>query len=325
MKVSIIVPVYKVEEYVLRCFESIASQDFTNLEVIFVDDASTDSSIDIVSRAINEYSGPIEFKVVTHDKNSGLSAARNSGIDVATGQYIYFLDSDDELSDSKAISKFVKCAEQTKADVVVGNHENIKETGSYISKYKTYKHLHNQDFVKSFVKGDIPVTAWNKLIAKQLFDKGLRFKEGILNEDELFAYHLLFLNPVVVLLGEVTYNYYIRSGSIMTKEFSMHRLISPIMVYEEAVSSYKSLGENNDLILRNLDHFAFKRYIDVFRSGAECSLKRELYLRILRSQRSIKGVGIMRYVYNGHIYLPFGAGFYLMKLISQKYIKSRNL
>lgn len=325
MRISVIVPIYQVEEYIVRCFESIVSQTYTDLEIVFVDDASTDSSIDILEDLISRYNGKLNLKIITHQNNRGLSAARNSGVEVATGEYVYFLDSDDELSDANAIAKFADCVERTSADVVVGNHRNIKGEDSYISKYKKSIILHGQTLTSAFVKGDIPVTAWNKLINKRLFYEGLRFKEGILNEDELFSYHLLFRNPLIALLGEVTYNYHIRQGSIMTNGVNMHRLVSPIEVYEEVVSSYNAIKGNDTLILHNIDHFAFKRYIDVVCSNANNDVKSDLYKRIRRSQRSIKGLGKMRYVYNGHIYLPSWMGFQVMKLIAKRYTKSRGL
>lgn len=325
MKISIIVPVYKVEKYIERCFESIVTQIYTNIEVVFVDDASTDSSMIILRNLISRYNEKFDFKIITHQNNRGLSAARNSGVEVASGEYVYFLDSDDELSDAYAIAKFADCVKRTTADVVIGNHRNIKGSASYISRYKKSVRLQEQNLVSAFVNGEIPVTAWNKLISKKLFEQGLRFKEGILNEDELFSYQLLFLNPIVVLLGEVTYNYHIRQGSIMTKGVNMHRLVSPIEVYEEVVLSYKAIKGNDSLILQNIDHFAFKRYVEVVCSDADNDVKRDLYKRIRRSQLSIKGLGKMRYVYNGHIYLPSWLGFQITKLITHRYTKSRGL
>lgn len=325
MKISIIVPVYQVEEYIERCFVSIVSQTYTDIEVVFVDDASFDSSRKILDALISEYNGAQRFIMLTHKENRGLSAARNSGVEVATGDYIYFLDSDDELSDVCAIAKFADCVTKTNADVVVGNHRNINGSDSYISKYKKSLLLHDRSLITAFVKGDIPVTAWNKLISKRLFAEGLTFKEGILNEDELFSYQMLFLNPLVALLGDVTYNYHIRQGSIMTNGVNMHRLESPIKVYEEVVSSYNSISGNDSLMLQNIDHFAFKRYIDVVRSSADDDIKRGLYQRIRRSQRLIKGIGKMRYIYNAHIYLPSWLGFQIMKLITRRYTKSRGL
>lgn len=174
MKVSIIIPIYKVEDYINKCLESVLSQSYRNLEVILVDDASPDNSLQIARRTIDHLGNPdINIVYITHKKNRGLSAARNTGIAAATGDYLYFLDSDDELYDSKAISILVEGAIETNADVIVGNNYVQRNTNPYTSKYRN-KSL--SDMVSAFVKDDVPVMAWNKLIRRSLFDNGLKFK-----------------------------------------------------------------------------------------------------------------------------------------------------
>ena len=98
IKVSIIVPVYNVEKYINRCFESIINQRYTNIECIFVDDCSPDNCFEILNQRIAEYSGEIEFRIIRHIQNKGLSEARNSGTYQSSGEYVYYLDSDDEIT-----------------------------------------------------------------------------------------------------------------------------------------------------------------------------------------------------------------------------------
>ncbi len=98
MKISIIVPVYNVERYIEECLKSVMEQNFGGaLECIVVDDCGSDSSMAVVERLTGAYTGPIEFRIISHDRNRGLSAARNSGIRAASGDYVSFLDSDDRL------------------------------------------------------------------------------------------------------------------------------------------------------------------------------------------------------------------------------------
>ena len=98
-KVSIIIPVYNVELYIAECLQSVMNQTYQGqLECIVVDDCGTDRSMEIVARMIAGYDGPIEFRVLHHEKNMGLSCARNTGIDAVTGDYVFFLDSDDWIS-----------------------------------------------------------------------------------------------------------------------------------------------------------------------------------------------------------------------------------
>lgn len=325
MKVSIIIPVYKVEDYIERCVESVLTQTYSDMEIILVDDASPDNSIERAKQVIDshpEFNGEIMY--VTHRDNRGLSAARNSGIDVAAGDYIYFLDSDDELFDSDSIALLVDAAKETNADIVAGNHYVQRNPNPYHAKYSTANLLEGNSLIASFVKGDVPVTAWNKLIRRSAFDNGLRFKEGILNEDELFSYNILFSKPSVYLLGKTTYRYNYREGSIMTS-FNVKRLESPIIVYEEASRSYVDMKEDNPMILQNLDHFAFKRYVDIWKSPADGHTKRNLYHRLRIAQKKMKGIGKMRYIFNSHIYLPESTGYAMMCIIARYYAKSRNL
>lgn len=322
MKVSIIIPVYKVERYIRECLESVICQNYPELEIIIVDDASPDNSMAIAREAISAGGREEIFRIVTHDVNRGLSAARNSGIDIASGDCIYFLDSDDTLAGADAIAVLAKAIEG--CDVAVGNYRGVKEDSSYVSKYNVQSRLGGESLIRAFVRGDVPITAWNKLIARRFFDEGLRFREGILNEDELFSYQLLFMNPAVAMAGEVTYNYSIRPGSIMTT-FNADRLVCPVIVYEEISKQYRQSGQNNPLVLVNLDHFAFKRHVAIMISEADEELKRHLYNRLRRSQKQIDGVGKMRYLYNCHLFLPESMGYRLMKKVSKHYASSRGL
>lgn len=322
IKISIIIPVYKVADYIGDCLESVVNQDYGQLEVVLVDDASPDNSIDIAKGIIAASNRSDMFKIIRHEVNRGLSAARNSGIDVATGDFLYFLDSDDTLPDKEAIRALCNCIQD--ADIVIGNYRGVRSDSSYVSKYNQKCRLEDEALIQAFVRGDVPIMAWNKLIVRKYFDEGLRFKEGILNEDELFSYQLLFKNPKIAMAGVVTYNYNIRPGSIMTT-FNMNRLLSPIIVYEEVTKAYKAIHGNHRLILANLDHFAFKRYVDIMRANADAGTKRQLYKRLCKAQRNTNGVGKMRYLYNCHIFFPATVGFMLMQRIAKVYAKSRNL
>lgn len=325
MKISIIIPVYNVENYIQKCLESVFVQAYTDIEVILVDDASPDRSIPLAQELIRKNYRCDRFRIITHEINKGLSAARNSGVAVATGDYVYFLDSDDELYDEQSIAVLAENASKTNADVVIGNYLGVKSDSSYVSKYNKDRILIGNNLISSFVKGDVTITAWNKLIKRSLFADGrLSFKEGILNEDELFSYQLLFLNPVVSMIGATTYKYNIRPGSIMTT-VNYNRLLSPVIVYEEIVKSYKAINGNNTMVLVNLDHFAFKRYVDIIRSSVETTVKRSLYHRLRTAQRSISGIGKMRYIYNSHLYMPKAIGFKVISIVANFYAKSRNL
>ena len=121
MKVSIIIPVYNVAPYIQRCIESVQAQTYKDIECLLIDDCSTDESITIVEKIISECKDSSCFSIIHHNTNQGLSAARNTGIIASTGEYIYFLDSDDSIT-SDCIELLVHLAvKYPEADYVQGN------------------------------------------------------------------------------------------------------------------------------------------------------------------------------------------------------------
>src|SRR5574344_647377 len=121
--VSIIIPIYNVEKYVAKCINSVISQtyDHSKIECIIVNDCTPDCSMDIVNEIISRYNGDMTFIIHNHNHNQGLSAARNTGIDFATGQYIYFLDSDDYIYPN-TIETLLSATENNTIDLVIGNY-----------------------------------------------------------------------------------------------------------------------------------------------------------------------------------------------------------
>ena len=125
MKISIVVPVYNVEAYIEDCLKSVAAQTYKGeIECIIINDCTPDNSCAVIEHFVKEYNGPIEFKLLHHTVNRGLSAARNTGIDVATGDYIYFLDSDDEITPDCLEHLAAPLAENA-YDFVIGNYTTI--------------------------------------------------------------------------------------------------------------------------------------------------------------------------------------------------------
>ena len=122
MKISIIVPVYNVEHYIKECFDSIAAQTYKGeIECIFVDDCGKDDSVAVLEKLIAEHKGPIQFSIVHHEQNKGLSVARNTGIHHSSGDYLYFIDSDDTITPD-CIEKLTALAEKYPGvDIVQGS------------------------------------------------------------------------------------------------------------------------------------------------------------------------------------------------------------
>ena len=225
MKISIIVPVYNVEQYIKECFDSIAAQTYKgDIECIFVDDCGQDYSVSVLKKLIAEYKGPIQFSIVHHEHNKGLSGARNTGIRNASGDYLYFLDSDDSIT-SDCIEKLTALAEKYPGvDIVQGSTKSKLNWFQLANK-------HFPEFSDNFkwirrtmlLRYSIPMTAWNKLARKDMVVKnGLYFEEGLIHEDEVWNFMLAKYVHSIAFCCDITYIYRENMDGIMgqSKEFN---------------------------------------------------------------------------------------------------------
>ena len=196
MEVSIIIPIYNVEKYVIDCLNSVLNQTFRNIEIILVDDCGKDNSMKLINDFLCEYKGDINISTVTHDKNKGLSAARNTGMNVSNGKYVYFLDSDDTLPPD-AIEKLFMEAKKYQADVVMGNFNVVGAKWKYVLKTIGYLNNNKKIFI-DYLKNRWFVMACNKLIKKSfLLDNGIEFKTNLLHEDILFSFNVILTNGCI--------------------------------------------------------------------------------------------------------------------------------
>ena len=222
-KISIIVPVYNVEDYLKKCIDSIVRQQYKNLEIILVDDGSIDNSGEICEKYAKEDD---RIKVI-HKKNGGLSDARNVGIENATGQYIGFVDSDDWIADSM-YSYLKELIDTNNADISICgyykftncdeiNLKNVKnEKNIYVfDKQKAISELLKQENIQDY--------AWNKLYKIELFEN-IKYPYGRKMEDTGTTYKLFDRAQRIVLGNEVQYYYLQRSNSIVNnKNFSLYK------------------------------------------------------------------------------------------------------
>ena len=212
MLISIIIPIYNVEKYLNRCLDSVMKQSFQDIEIILVNDGSTDNSDNI----IKSYLFDERIKYI-YQKNKGLSEARNTGLNIASGEYVLFLDSDDEIP-LNAVELLLEATNEN-PDFVIGN---IKVLGS--DKFSFYFSIPsgviqgNELILDSFIKDKWYSMAVNKLIKKEfLLNHHLFFKEGILHEDELWSFILATKANKMSVVKDYTYHYYIRNDSITGK------------------------------------------------------------------------------------------------------------
>ena len=208
IKISIIIPVYNVCRYIDRCLHSVVNQecDEVLIECILVDDLGTDNSMEIVHQVIDDYHGPIDFKVITHEKNRGASLSRNTGLQTSTGDYVFFMDSDDYLLPYAIKNMVDGLKAYPNVDIVMGNVRNEKNNSTLMEWLKAPYYIDKGELIMSeMMCGRLNKYAWNKLMRKSLvipFDGSIR-----LNEDVLWAYQMLQRVSSVLLLPHETYYY----------------------------------------------------------------------------------------------------------------------
>ncbi len=230
LKVSIIIPVYNVAQYIQRCIHSILVQERTccDIECIIVNDCTQDDSMQIIHDMLNDYHGNIQFVICHHKVNKGLSAARNTGIRRATGDYILFVDSDDYISDDclKQMQKGVD--DYPGIDVILGNAYSCKYGQPFFPSVSEPMLLSNaNEILLKIYFAELHFHAWNRLIRRNLLlDNDLFFVEGLLYEDMPWTYRLISVMSSMLVLPYNTYIYEDNVNSITnTPKNRMNQLV----------------------------------------------------------------------------------------------------
>ena len=210
--ISVIVPVYNVERYLRRCVDSILHQTYRNLEVLLVDDGSTDAS----GAICDKYAAQEERVTAVHQKNGGLSAARNAGLERAQGTYLCFVDSDDFL-DSRMLETLCRDLQEQDADVAVVGFRMFEREEALAPAELTVpvQCMTGREAIRStLVSDELGDFAWNKLYKRAMFDT-LRFRDGKRYEDQFFMLDVLRRCQTVACLGYQGYRYVQHSASTM--------------------------------------------------------------------------------------------------------------
>lgn len=219
--VSVIIPVYNLEKYIENCLNSIIGQTYRNIEIICVDDGSTDLSAEIVKRIASTDDRIKYFR----QENSGVSAARNHALEKANGEYIMFVDGDDYLH-PQAVDIFVGCAAKTKADVVCSDYKRTKKTDEVFKPIEKTD-CAEADFSEIFLakRGlQLGETVWGKLIKRELC-ADIRFNEDLhYSEDTLFTVEVFKNVSSVCMLNHELYYYLARSDSAVSSDYNLKRL-----------------------------------------------------------------------------------------------------
>ena len=311
--ITIIVPIYKVESYIRRCLESVIAQetDSLRMECILVDDSSPDNSMKIARQVLDDYHGNITFKVLHHERNRGLSAARNTGIMAAKGDYIFFLDSDDWLTPKSLSKMFAVLSDYPGCPLVIGQY--VQDSRTLPAYEKTGLLTDTQEIKQMFLEERIPVHAWNKLVKRSLIlDSSLFFVEGTIFEDEWWSYRLFNVVDSVFLLPEEVYVYETNPSSIMGTRFKNGDL---------SISSYvftftNMLDHPYDGLRVNQYFFMFRHIIRAMDIYIHCTLseglKKDFYALRCRLMKQVYHDGPI--ILTLYFLLMFSPFYYIFKL-----------
>lgn len=248
--ISIIIPAYNIENYIAKCLDSLLKQTYKNLEIIVVDDGSSDNT----GKIIDDYVSKYENIKVIHKKNAGVSEARNSGIDVANGDYIGFVDGDDTV-DKEMFELLINNAIKYNADISHCGYKMVFP--SRVDYYYNTGILVEQDnelALKDLLIGSrVEPGLWNKIYKKELFND-IKIDESIkINEDLLINYYLFKKAKKSIFYDKCFYNYTLRKGSAATSKVNINKIIDPIKVKKEIL---EDLEKDSDLY-----DIAYEKYI----------------------------------------------------------------
>ena len=280
--VSVIVPVYNVESYLKECVDSLINQTYKNIEILLIDDGSTDTSGVICDQYIK-----IDTRVqVKHKKNGGLSDARNTGIDMASGDYIMFVDSDDYVADNY-VEIMLNAMVSQQVDIVICGYFLTDECGNVVLKdcNKTKAVFSTEEALRLLLQDKVIKNyAWNKIYKKCYFDKE-RFPVGRLFEDIFTTYKIFMKCNTIALIPNELYYYRSREGSIM-QEINMKREIDLTRAqferYESLYNIYPEL--NDELADSTVDAICTTYAVAVkFKANAERKESRE-YMKVLEKK-----------------------------------------
>lgn len=307
-KISIIIPVYNVEKYLRKCLESITNQTFKDIEIICVDDGSTDNSLNILNELAQKDN---RIKVISK-LNGGHFSARHRGIEASSGEYILFVDSDDWI-DTTLIEKAYKIITDTNTDVLIFGAYTVKKNsisnGMYsvnkIPKKFKNKILTLEDYKNIIFK--LCPTAWSKLYRKDfLTDNNIRFQEIEHGEDQLFYIHTMLMAKNIYILDKNLY-YYVKNREGSLTNNSMKSSISPIENFYAAEKLLQQLELSDKFIDKIINKF-FSKSLSWY-GKCTSNFKPEFYSNLINFKK--------------HIDLNYPCGWwkYINININDKYIK----
>ncbi len=257
IKVSILIPVYKSEDFISQCIQSVLKQTYTNLEIVIVDDATPDNSMKIIGDILKEINYKYDIKIYHNNKNEGIAATRNIGIKAATGDYIYFLDSDDAITTDcieilTQLAKKHPLADYIQGEIITG--EKYLMEGCIDKDVPDF--CNEKNYLENIILSKAHRTSWNKLIKRSfLIDNSLFFPIGLVMEDHYWTYFVAKTAQAVAFCHKGTYYYYKNNESIVNSRSKA----SYIRNYTSYLSIIYSIV--NDLLSRKDIQSCHRKYV----------------------------------------------------------------
>lgn len=235
-KVSVIIPIYNVEQYIERCARSLFEQTLEDIEYVFVNDCTPDSSMTVLESVIEKYPNrKRSVRILTHTVNQGLPAARKTGFDTALGDFIIFCDSDDWM-EHEMIATLYNTAVLSSADMVVCGYNEATETEKKPIHIKT----DGTDIFRDIISDRIQGYTWNKMVKRRVYDNSIVWPHSNLLEDTLLVIQLAYYCQKFSVVDEPLYNYFQNRNSICLSEFSETKYFQARENLEAAIDFLKS-------------------------------------------------------------------------------------
>ena len=268
--VSVIIPVYKVEQYLNRCMETVIGQTYKNLEIILVDDGSPDNC----PALCDEWAKKDERITVIHKKNGGLSSARNAALDVAKGEFICFVDSDDWVD-----LEYIRCLHEmiasSGADAAFCDFDQVREMKKPSQPVPVSKVLDKEELMRLFFRidgGKSSYAVWRGLYKAELIE-GMRFIEGIITEDVPFTYEVYSRCVSAAFTNRILYHYFVNASGITYSPVSKKDLVL-FDIWDNIVN--KAPEEYKEWAVLNRKRATFSLYVKSLLHGKTDDITKEM-------------------------------------------------
>lgn len=305
MKVSIVIPIYNAGPYIERCLRSVVNQTYPNLECILVNDCGQDDSMKRCEALLDGYEGGIDFKTLHHECNKGVSAARNTGIKHITGEYVFFLDSDDELPPAAIADLVDKANEYPGIELVQGDTISFPDKAQYnLNRFEGYDYITDNKWIRDnyYKEGDLtlPVNAWNKLLKTEFLKTNhLLFKEGFIHEDNHWMWFLVKHLHSMAFVFKKTYIHYTTPNSIMSSLTNKTRAIALSKVLQDLIHNVDDISYVGQL-KKILVLYRNKEIINYYKAGSG-----RFFLNVMKNLWTYKQYKSLSYMLLWIICLPF--------------------